>query len=106
MGQLLEKNFQAKLINELHEIFPNAVILKNDANYLQGFPDITILYEDRWAVLETKRTHISSRRPNQEYYVERLNEMSYASFIDPENKERVLDELQQSFRPRRATRIP
>jgi len=98
MGIQLEKNFQSKLIKELREIFPESVILKNDPNYLQGFPDILILHNNKWAALETKRKTNSFRQPNQNYYIERLNDMSFACFICPENKEQVLYELQQSFR--------
>ena len=102
----LESYFQSDLIKELKKRFPEAIILKNDPNYLQGFPDVLILYEDRWAVLETKRGSGSSHRPNQNYYVEKANEMSFGAFISPENKEQVLDELQQAFRNRRPTRLP
>lgn len=92
-----ERDFQAKLIKEIKERFDGCIVLKNDPNYIQGFPDLTILYKDRWAVLECKRKKNSSKQANQEYYVDILNRMSYSSFICPENKERVLDELQQSF---------
>jgi hypothetical protein len=98
-GQMaLERNFQSKLISRLYEIFPEAIVLKNDANYLQGFPDITILYGNRWAVLETKREKISHRQPNQGYYVKTLNDMSFSRFVNPDNVEEVLSELQEAFR--------
>ena len=92
-----ENAFQATLIKDLKTLFPGCVVLKNDPNYIQGFPDLTILYKDRWAVLECKKSLLSSKRPNQAYYVDMLGEMSYASFICPENREEVLDELQQTF---------
>lgn len=92
-----ENAFQAALIKDLKTLFPGCVVLKNDPNYIQGFPDLTILYKDRWAVLECKKSLSASKRPNQEYYVDMLEEMSYASFICPENREEVLDELQQAF---------
>ena len=92
-----ESKFQAKLIKELKEIFPGCVVLKNDAGYLQGFPDLLILYKNMWAVLEVKRNLYAPCRSNQEYWVEELDEMSFASFICPENKREVLDELQQTF---------
>lgn len=95
---MLESKFQAKLIKELKMIFPGCIVLKNDPDYLQGFPDLTILWNDKWAVLECKRSEDSPHRPNQDYYIDICDEMSYARFIYPENKEEVLDELQQAFR--------
>lgn len=92
-----ENAFQAALIKDLKALFPGCVVLKNDPNYIQGFPDLTILYKDRWAVLECKKSLSAPKRPNQTYYVDMLEEMSYASFICPENREEVLDELQQAF---------
>ena len=92
-----ESEFQAKLIKEIKERFPGSIVLKNDANYIQGIPDLTVLYKDRWAALECKAGEGSSKRPNQPYYISRMNEMSFASFISPENKEEVLNELERSF---------
>lgn len=92
-----ENAFQAELIKELKVIFPGCVVLKNDATYCQGIPDLLILYNEHWAMLECKRSSSASHRPNQDYYIQKLGEMSYASFVSPENKERVIDELQQAF---------
>lgn len=100
-----ESQFQAKLKNELEELFPGCIVLKNDANYLQGFPDLTILYNNNWAVLECKKSLHEPFQPNQDYYLELLDHMSFASMICPENKEAVLYELQQAFTPRRTTRV-
>lgn len=94
---MLERNFQKELIKELKDLFPGCIVLKNDANYLQGFPDLTILYRDRWAVLEVKRSKNAEHQPNQDFYVKNANAMSYAAFIYPENKKEVLNELQQAF---------
>jgi hypothetical protein len=97
----LERDFQAKRIKELKVIFKGCIIIKNDPNYIQGIPDLLILYNDRWAALEVKKSELASHRPNQEYYVEMMNEMSFASFIYTENKEEVLYELQQTLFSRR-----
>lgn len=97
-----ESQFQTKLKSELEELFPGCIILKNDANYLQGFPDLTILYNNKWAVLECKNNLNAPYQPNQDYYLEVLDNMSFASMICPENKEAVLYELQCAFTPRRA----
>ena len=101
-----ENSFQSKLIKQLESMFPGCVVLKNDANYIQGFPDLTILTEHGWAVLECKACADADHQPNQDYYVDKLNRMSYSSFIYPENKEQVLNELQQAFASGRAARIP
>lgn len=102
---MLESVFQSRLIKELESMFEGCIILKNDANYIQGFPDLLILYKDKWAALECKQDAGARHQPNQDYYVDTLDNMSFASFIYPENKEEVLDELQQTFRARRSTRV-
>lgn len=93
----LESKFQKELMDEIRSLFPGCIIIKNDSGYIQGFPDWTILYKDKWAVLETKREVNSKKQPNQEYYVSKLNTMSFSRFVYPENKEEVLNELQQAF---------
>ena len=97
----LERDFQSRLIKELKEIFKGCIIMKNDSSYIQGIPDLLILYRDKWAALEVKKSEHAPHRPNQEYYVELMDEMSFASFIYPENKEEVLYELQQTLFCRR-----
>ena len=94
----LESKFQSDLIKEIKEMFPGSIVLKNDANYIQGIPDLTILWKDRWATLEVKKSRRASHQPNQDYYVVTMDQMSFSRFIYPENKEEVLHELQQSFR--------
>lgn len=95
-----ESQFQRELIKEIKETFPGCVVLKNDPNYIQGMPDLTILHGDRWAVLEVKRDKGALHQPNQDYYVGMLDDMSFSSFVYPENKEEVLHGLQQAFRSR------
>lgn len=93
----LESNFQSNLIKEIKNILPGCIVLKNDPNYIQGFPDLTILHKDKWAVLEVKREKNASKQPNQEHYILTANSMSFASFVYPENKEEVLDGLQRTL---------
>ena len=94
---MVESKFQSNLIKELKERFKGCVVVKNDANYMQGIPDLTIYYGNRWAMLETKRSEDAPHRPNQDYYVSLFNSMSYAAFIFPENKEVILNEMEQTF---------
>ena len=96
---MLESKFQSQLIKEIKTRFPGAIVLKLDPNYIQGLPDLLVLYEDRWAALECKASSKASHRPNQEFYISEMNAMSYANFIYPENKEEVMDELQQALQP-------
>lgn len=93
-----ESKFQNMLIKEIKETFPGAIVLKNDANYIQGIPDLTIFYEDHWATLECKESSKAKRQPNQEFYVNKMNSMSYSSFVCPENKEEVMNELHKTFK--------
>ena len=100
-----ESKFQRELILELEELFPGCIIMKNDPTYIQGIPDLIILYNDKWAALEVKRSAKEHHQPNQDYYISMMDEMSYASFVYPENKEDVIYELQQALCSRRKTRI-
>ena len=95
--KLKESEFQRKLIVEIETRFPGSIVLKNDPTYIQGFPDLMILYQDHWAALECKRSKSASRQPNQAYYVNMLKDMSYSAFVYPENKEVVLNEMARSF---------
>ena len=99
--ELRESEFQAKLIKKLKKKFEGCLVLKNDSGYKQGIPDLLILSGDRWAALEVKRSKDASHRPNQDYYIDIMNKMSYASFISPETEEDILDELEQAFKPGR-----
>lgn len=94
----LESKFQSNLIKELKHMFPGCMVLKNDPNYIQGVPDLLVLYKTYWAALECKRSIDSHQQPNQQYYVDEMDSMSFAAFIYPENKEDVLDGLQSAFR--------
>lgn len=92
-----ESEFQAKLIKELKKRFPGCVVLKNDPEYIQGFPDLTIFYNNHWAVLECKTSSNAHHQPNQDFYISYLDGMSFGRFISPENKEEVLNDLQSAF---------
>lgn len=95
---MLENKFQHHLIERLKIEFPGCVILKNDPNYIQGMPDLIILYENHWAMLEVKKGKNATHQPNQDYYITKLNNMSYASFVYPENEEEVMYEIHQALR--------
>lgn len=100
-----ENAYQAGLIKRIKERFEGCIVLKNDSSYKQGIPDLTIFHKDRWAALECKKEKNSHHQPNQDYYISKMNEMSFARFISPENEEDVLDEMEHAFTSRRPTRI-
>lgn len=93
----LERDFQAKLIKDLKQMFEGCFVMKLDSSYIQGIPDLLILFKKTWAVLECKKSLNAHRQPNQEYYVDVLNKMSFSRFICPENKEEVLNDLRRYF---------
>jgi hypothetical protein len=90
-----ERDYQAYLIKKIRRLFPGCVILKNDSAYMQGIPDLTILYGERWVMLEVKKSEDSPFQPNQEFYISQLNEMSFAVSIFPANEKDVFHELQR-----------
>lgn len=94
---MLESKFQTSLIKEVKSRYPGAICIKNDANYLQGVPDWTIFFNDRYALLEVKKSENEEPRPNQPYYVELFGEMSFAAFVYPENKDEILNRLDVHF---------
>lgn len=94
----IERMFQPDLIKELKTMFEGCLVTKLDTSYIQGLPDLLILYKDKWAILECKRSAHEAKRPNQDFYVNKFNRMSFSRFIYPENKEEVLRELQQAFK--------
>lgn len=93
-----ESQFQRGLIKDIEAMFPDCIIMKNDPNYIQGIPDLLVLNGGKWAALECKKAKNASHQPNQDFYVDKMNGMSYSRFVYPENKKEVLDELQQALR--------
>lgn len=91
----LESGFQDRLRDELKDMFQGCMIFKMDQ--IQGIPDLLILYEDKWASLECKQHAGASVRPNQRYYVDLMDKMSFSRFVYPENKDEVLDDLYTYF---------
>ena len=93
----LESGFRDRLIESLKAMFPGCMVFK--MVQIQGLPDLLILYGEKWASLECKRSATAKKRPNQDNYVEKMNDMSFSRFVCPENKEEVLNELQKAFQP-------
>jgi len=102
---LRESQYQAQLIKRISKRFPGCEILKNDSALKQGIPDLTILWYGCWAMLEVKISEDAPHQPNQDFYVKKLGEMSFAAFIYPENEEAVLNELEEEFQNHRTARL-
>ena len=100
-----EAQYQTRLMKKVQRMIPGAFIIRNDPRYVQGLPDILVLHKKRWGMLEVKLSDGAPRQPNQEFYVDLLNDMSFASFICPENEEDVLDDLQRSLGVNREARV-
>ena len=94
---MLENKFQAKLIKRIKDSFPGCIVMKNDSSYIQGIPDLLVLNNRRWASLECKKNANAKKQPNQEYYVDKMDNMSFSRFICPENEDEVLEELTEHF---------
>lgn len=94
---MLENKFQANLIRDIKNRIPGCIVMKNDSSYIQGIPDLLVLHNDKWAALECKKNSRASKRPNQEYYVDKMDNMSFARFVCPENREEVLNDLQSAL---------
>lgn len=95
-----ESQFQKEFLDKVRDRYPGCVILKNDSSYIQGFPDWTILYRDKWAVLEMKKEKNAKKQPNQEFYVNKLDGMSFSRFTYPENASEVMERLDEHFNSR------
>lgn len=103
----LEKDFQGPLIKEIKERFPDAIIKKNDPKHIQGIPDLSVDIGPYSYHLEVKRSEKAPHRPNQPYYIQKYNDNGgWARTIYPENKNEVLDEMEQVSRTRGETRVP
>jgi hypothetical protein len=100
-----ETQYQRKLVKRIEKLIPGCYIIKNDPQWNQGIPDLLILYNDKWAMLEVKTSANANVQPNQLHYVGMFDELSFASFINPENEEDVLRDLQSALGFTREARI-
>lgn len=93
-----ESKFQSDLKKELQGMFPGCMITKLDSGDIQGIPDLLVLYKDKWAVLENKRSAKASHQPNQDYYIDKANaNKGFGRFVYPENEESVIKDMKDYF---------
>ncbi len=102
---MLERDFQSRVIKQLSKILTDSLIIKLDPGYIQGIPDLLILREDKWAALETKQTSNSKYRPNQRYYLDKMNQMSFARSINQENEDLIYAQVERALRLERISRV-
>lgn len=104
---MLENEYQGKLIRKIKRLLPGCHVLKNDEQYQQGIPDLTILYGSRWAILEVKRNQREAvtADENQKWFIDTFDSMSFGAFIYPENEDQVLHDLQLTLTRRRSSRV-
>lgn len=93
-----ESDFKKEVANEIKKMLPGCIIAHLNPTEIQGIPDLLILHNNKWATLEGKKSAKEHHQPNQDHYVEKMNDMSFSRFIYPENKEEVLDDLQRTLR--------
>ncbi len=92
-----ENEYQQDLKKRIKKLIPGCIVIKNDPTFQQGFPDLAIFYKNHYAALEVKKSGKEPHRPNQDYYVDKLNDWSYSAFIFPENEKEILNELQRAL---------
>lgn len=102
----LERAYKTHLRQEIEKRFPGSLVIINNPNLRQGIPDLLVLIGWFWFALEVKRSETAPYRPNQLYYIDKMNEMSFAAAIYPENEEEILDAIQHTLESRGYTRVP
>lgn len=96
-----EGDYQKDIIDRIKEVLPGAIVLKNDSGYVQGIPDLSIFYGDKYAMLEVKKSehdYIHNEQPNQEDYIQQFHDWGVCSyFIYPEVDDKVFADLTRYF---------
>lgn len=92
-----ENCFQSRVIKDIKKMLPNCIVIPNNGNYIQGFPDVTVFGNHKYAMLECKRGEHEKHQPNQDFYISKFGRMAFGRFIFPENKKEVLNDLKNYF---------
>lgn len=93
-ARVLERKFQTRLKHDIKGLLPGSIVLKNDPTFLQGIPDLLVLYKNKWAAIEVKASADAPFQPNQSYYISRMGAMSFSAVAYPENEYDVLHDLE------------
>ena len=80
-----EADFQKTIVRWLRS--KGCLVLKyqQNATTRAGIPDIIFLKEGFWGAIEVKKSKTAKYRPGQKEMVAKMNEMSWAKVVFPEN---------------------
>lgn len=93
-----ESEYQGKLIKKIKKEIPGCIVLKNDPDYLQGISDLSVFRGPKCALLEVKISEDAEHQPNQDYYIDKMNDDGgFGRFIFPENEKEVLADMKDYF---------
>lgn len=99
-----EREYQPGLIKRIENLFKvkfQVEVYVRKIDIQQGWPDLLILAPGFWALLEVKKEEPTSAddfEPNQEWWIEEFDSMSFSACIYPENEQEVLHALKEAFR--------
>ncbi len=95
---MLESKFKKRTERRIRKRLQRVKIyIVKSSTEVRSAPDLFILGSGMWAALEFKKHKDADRQPNQEHIIDYLDNMSYATFVYPENVEGVLDDLEELF---------
>lgn len=91
-----ESAFERRVVSDIKSWNDNVLVLKNNASMIQGIPDRTVYFADKFAMLEFKKSKDAKHQPNQDWYIDKINSNGgFARFIYPENEEKTLADLKK-----------
>lgn len=97
-ANMIEGTYRSKLIKKLKVHFPGLIVLHNNPNQIKGIPDLTLLYHNRYAMLETKMAPNSSKRPNQDTWISYFERQgAFSAFVNASNEKEIINELRRYF---------
>ena len=95
---VLEKDFQKTIIKWLRAKGCLVIKYQQNATTRASIPDIIFLKEGFWGAIEVKKSKTSKFQPGQKEMVTKMNEMSWAKVVWPENWKETQKELGEILR--------
>ena len=89
-----EADFQSKIVKWLRSKGCMVLKYQQNATTRAGIPDIIFLKEGFWGAIEVKKSKTAKYRPGQKEMVAKMNEMSWAKAVYPENWDETKKELE------------